>query len=170
VTAPPRKVDVRRGRLRITERLEDFPRQHEALQNAMEEFGPDFDLRQFKNAYESKTDLAAYNRAQAVERGLARIQNYVAEVAIDGCKLGELTIVHKNGEATNAFATLAEAGVISRALASRLQRAQRARSSIEHTYVRVPAGSVHRATVLIFESSREFIGPFRDWIEPYFTD
>ncbi len=168
--AAPRKVEIRRWRLRITERLEDFPRQHEALQSAMEEFGPDFDLKQFKSAYESKTDLAAYNRAQAVERGLARIQNYIAEVAIDGCKLAELTIVHKNGEATNAFATLAEASVISRALAARLQKAQKARTSIEHFYVRVPAGSVHRAAVLIFESSREFIGPLRDWIEPYLTD
>ena len=167
--APPRKVDVRRWRLRITERLADFPRQHEALQSAMEEFGPDFDLKQFKGAYESKTDLAAYNRAQAVERGLARIQNYIAEVAIDGCKLGELTTIHKNGEATNAFATLAEAGVISRALSVRLQKAQKARSSIEHFYVRVPASTVHRAAVLVFESSREFIGPFRDWIEPYLT-
>jgi uncharacterized protein YutE (UPF0331/DUF86 family) len=168
--APPRKVDIRRWRLRITERLEDFPRQHEALQSAMEEFGPDFDFKQFKGAYESKADLAAYNRAQAVERGLARIQNYIAEVAIDGCKLAELEIIHKNGEATNAFATLAEVGVINRALAARLQKAQKARSSIEHFYVRVPAGSVHRAAMLIFESSREFIGSFRDWIEPYLTD
>jgi hypothetical protein len=65
--------------------------------------------------------------------------------AIDGFKLGELTIVHKNGEATNAFATPAEVGVISRALAARLQKAQKAHSSIEHFYVRVPAGSVQRA-------------------------
>ena len=80
--APQRKVDIRRWRLRITERLEDFSRQYEALQSAMEEFGPDFDLKQFKNAYERKADFAAYNRAQAVERGLARIQNDIAEVAI----------------------------------------------------------------------------------------
>jgi uncharacterized protein YutE (UPF0331/DUF86 family) len=163
-----RKVDRKRWGLRVSERLADFPRQHEALRVAMEAFGPDFKIKAFKAAYESRQDLEAYNRAQAVERGLGRVQNYVAEMAIDGCKLAELQKTPVNsGEANEAFATLAGAGVISGTLRGRLERAQKARSAIEHHYVGIPAGTVHRAAELIRDCSWEFIGPYRDWIEEY---
>ena len=159
---------MRRRRLRINERLADFPRQHDALRVAMEAFGPDFEIKRFKAAYESREDLEAYNRVQTVERGLSRVQNYVAEMAIDGCQLAELKRARlRNGEANVAFATLANAGVISKSLRGRLERAQKARSAIEHHYVGVPAGTVHRAAELVRECSREFIGPYRDWIEKY---
>ena len=163
-----RKVDEKRWRLRIGERLADFPRQHEALRFAMEAFGPDFEIEAFKAAYESREDLEAYNRAQTVERALGRVQNYVAELAIDGCKLAELQEVRaRSGEANDAFATLAGADVISGALRGRLGRAQKARSAIEHHYVGIPAGTVHRAAELVRDCSLEFIGPYRDWIEAY---
>jgi hypothetical protein len=64
-----------RWRGEVTEHLEDFPRQYAALENAMAEFGGGFDLREFKAAFESTTDMNAYNRAQAVERALGRVQN-----------------------------------------------------------------------------------------------
>jgi len=166
--AEPRKVDHKRWRLRISERLEDFPRQHAALESAMAEFGEDFDAKRFKLAYESQTDMEAYNRAQAVERALGRVQNYVAEMAIDGSKLAGLKRARgKNGEASDAFATLAAAGVISNGLRGRLDRVQKARSAIEHNYVGVPAGTVYRAAELVRDCSQEFIGPYRDWIEGY---
>jgi uncharacterized protein YutE (UPF0331/DUF86 family) len=166
--AEPRKADRKRWRLRITERLEDFPRQQEALESAMAEFGEDFDVKRFKKAYESRADMAAYNRAQAVERALGRVQNYVAELAIDGSKMAGLKPIRgTNGEASNAFATLAKAGVIDNALRRRLDQAQKARSAIEHNYVGVPAGTVHRAAELIRDCSREFIGPYRAWIEEF---
>lgn len=134
----------------------------------MEAFGPDFEIKTFKAAYESRQDLEAYNRAQAVERGLSRVQNYVAEMAVDGCKLAELQKARAgSGEANDAFATLAGAGVISNALRGRLKRALKARSAIEHHYVGIPAGTVHRAAELVRDCSREFIGPYRDWIEEY---
>jgi hypothetical protein len=163
-----RKVDRKRWRLRIGERLADFPRQHEALRVAMEAFGPDFEIKAFKAAYESREDLEAYNRVQAVERGLGRVQNYVAELAVDGSKLAGLQKARAgDGEANDAFATLADAEVISSALRRRLERAQKARSAIEHHYVGIPPGTVHRAAELVRDCSLEFIGPYRDWIEDY---
>lgn len=166
--AEPRKVDRKRWRLRINERLEDFPRQHEALESAMAEFGKDFDVKRFKKAYESRADMEAYNRAQAVERALGRVQNYVAELAIDGSKMAGLNPIRgTSGEASDAFATLAKAGVIDNALRGRLDRAQKARSAIDHNYVGVPAGTVHRAAELIRDCSRAFIGLYRDWIEEF---
>ncbi len=163
---PPRKKDVIRWQREIVDHLEDFPRQHAALETAMAAFGETFELKQFKAAYETRTDMEAYNRAQSVERALGRVQNYFADLAIAGAKLAGLEVSPDGGEsaAQRAFATLRDAGVIDGALCRRLTRAQKARSMIEHTYVEVPAGTVHRAAELIYESAREFIGPYRSWI------
>jgi hypothetical protein len=65
---------------------------------------------------------------------------------------------------------LREAGVVSGGLCRKLIQAQRARTLIEHSYVGMPAGDVHRSVVLIHETAREFIGRYRDWIEAYVTD
>ncbi len=45
----------------------------------MAAFGDDFDLVRFKRAVNTSEDMEAYNRVQAVERALARVQNFVAE-------------------------------------------------------------------------------------------
>ncbi len=164
-----RKTDIVRWQREIVDHLEDFPRQHAALETAMAAFGETFELKQFKAAYETRTDMEAYNRAQAVERALGRVQNYVADLAIAGVKLAALEApdTRDEGAARRAFATLREAKVIDGALCRRLSRAQKARSMVEHSYVEVPAGTVHRTAELVHESSREFIGAYRSWVEAY---
>ena len=152
----------------IVEHLEDFPRQYAALENAMAEFGDGFDLQAFKAAFDSTTDMDAYNRAQAVERALGRVQNYVAQLSITGAKLGGLQLPKGDeSEAARAFTALRDAGVIGKALCRKLRRAQKARAMIEHSYVKVPAGNVHQATELIVSGAREFIGRYRNWVEEY---
>lgn len=164
-----RNADQARWRREIVEHLADFPRQYAALESAMAAFGADFDLAQFKKAYETATDMEAYNRAQAVERALGRVQNFVAQLAVAGAKLANLepALARDEGEAGRAFATLRDAGVINGALCKRLRRAQKARAMIEYSYVEVPAGNVHRAAELIRASAREFIGPYRAWVDKY---
>src|SRR5436305_7084445 len=76
-----RPVDLKRWRLAVVRHLEDLPRQYAALEHAMASFGVDFDLQQFKEAYNTSEDMDAYNRVQAVERALGRVQNYVGELA-----------------------------------------------------------------------------------------
>lgn len=166
---PPRKAEIARRRREVVELLEDFPRQHAALESAMGAFGEDFDLPPFKRAYETRTDMDAYNRVQAVERGLGRLQNYVADLSVAGVRLAGLEPGGSadDGEAQRAFTALKDAGVIDGTLCRRLRRAQRARAMIEHSYVKVPAGSVHRAAELIHVAARDFIGPYRRWVEPY---
>jgi uncharacterized protein YutE (UPF0331/DUF86 family) len=163
----PRKADIARWRREIVDLLEDFPRQHAALGSAMAAFGEPFDLKRFKVAYETQTDMEAYNRAQAVERALGRVQNYTADLAIAGVRLAglESTIPANGGPARQAFEALRTAQVIDGKLCRRLLRAQRARATIEHSYVNVPAGTVHQAAQLVHESSRDFVGPYRRWIE-----
>lgn len=162
--------DLRSWRRTIVAHLEDFPRQVEALETAMGTFGEDFDLAAFKRAYETRDDMEAYNRVQAVERAAGRVQNYVSELADAGSKLAGLerpSLKEAGSPAIQGIQAMRDAGVISRNLFNRLGRAQRARTMIEHSYVRTPAGDVHRAAVLVRESALEFIGRYRNWIAPH---
>jgi uncharacterized protein YutE (UPF0331/DUF86 family) len=164
----PSKAQRDRWKNEIVEHLGDFPRQYAALENAMTEFGAGFDLRSFKAAFDSVTDMDSYNRAQAVERALGRVQNYVAQLSITGAKLAGLQPPKaEESEAARAFAVLKDAEVIGGGLCRKLRRAQKARTMIEHSYVKVPAGSVHQAAELIVSGAREFIGPYRAWVEEY---
>jgi uncharacterized protein YutE (UPF0331/DUF86 family) len=164
----PSAAQRNRWRNEVVEHLEDFPRQYAALQNAMAEFGADFSLHQFKAAFDSTSDMDSYNRAQAVERALGRVQNYVSQLSITGVKLAELQLPKASeGEAARSFAALNRAGVIGGALCRKLRRAQKARAAIEHSYVKVPAGKVHQAAEMIAAGALEFIGPYRAWVEDY---
>jgi uncharacterized protein YutE (UPF0331/DUF86 family) len=170
--AGSRKVERRRWRSDIVRHLEDFPRQYAALERAMAAFGGDFDLRQFKRAFDTTEDLDAYNRVQALERALGRVQNFVADLAIAGAKLARLPHASKarGSPAHGAFAALREAGVISGELCRRLTRAQDARTMIEHGYIQVPAGRVHRSAELVRDAARDFIERYRAWIEPHLEE
>ncbi len=167
--ARPRKADLQRWRREIVDHLEDFPRQYAALESAMAAFGEDFDLDRFRQAYETRTEMQDYNRAQAVERALGRVQNFVADLAIAGAKLADLRVAEggNDGDAQRAFTALREASVIDAGLCRRLKAAQKARATIEHSYVTVPAGNVHRGAELIRDCARSFIGPYRAWIEGF---
>jgi hypothetical protein len=74
-------------RREVAVRLDDLPRQLLALESAMEEFGLDFELSEFKLAFEGKSGIKAYNKVQAVERAFSRVQNYVVELAEYGSRL-----------------------------------------------------------------------------------
>ena len=165
-------VDTKRWRLAIVRHLEDLPRQYAALEHAMASFGEDFDLQEFKAAYNTSDDMDAYNRVQAVERALGRVQNYVGELADAGAKLAALprpADTHRSPTEI-AFEAMRDAKVISASLCRRLVRARNARTRIEHSYVQTPAGDVHRAAILVRDTARDFIDSYRDWIEPYLAE
>jgi len=164
----PHKADRERWKRDIIRHLKDFPRQFAALETAMAAFGGDFDLQQFKAAYiaTDAAEMEDYNRVQAVERAVGRVQNYVADLAVAGTRLAGLSVEKEGSAAHRAFDALRDAGVIDGRLARRLIRAQQARVMIEHSYVDTPAGDVHRAAELVRESARDFIARYREWIEP----
>ncbi len=152
----------------VIARLEDLPHQILALQSAMEEFGGDFKLTEFKPAFERKSGIKAYNKVQAVERAFSRVQNYVVELAEYGSKLAQLELPKSHqGDAARAFDALKAEGVFSATLCNRLKRAQKARSAIEHEYVAVKAGRLHEAINLVLPAAQDFIGPFSAWIAAY---
>jgi predicted nucleotidyltransferase len=162
-------VDAQRLRLTIVRHLEDLPRQYAALEHAMASFGADFGLQQFKEAYDTAEDMDAYNRVQAVERALGRVQSHVGELAHAGVKLAALPRpADRHGSTTQtAFEAMRDAKIISARLCGRLVRAQNARARIEHSYLQTPAGDVHRVAILVRDAACDFLGSYRGWIEPY---
>ncbi len=164
-----RDAQRKRWRRDIVRHLEDFPRQYAALESAMAAFGEDFDLQSFKEAFNTTQDMPAYNRVQALEGALGRVQNFVAVLADAGVSLAALPrpAIADGSSAQQTFEALRDAKVIEGALCRRLTRAQRARSLIEHSYLQTPAEDVHRAASLVQESARSFIGAYRVWIEAF---
>jgi hypothetical protein len=165
----PRKAEQERWQRDIVRHLEDFPRQFAALETAMAAFGEDFDLQRFKEAFNTTEDLEAYNRVQALERAVGRVQNFVAVLADAGAKLAQLPrppIEADGSPAKQAFEALRDAEFVDRGLCRRLTRAQKARTMIEHSDLQTPAGDVHRAAELVHDTARDFIGVYRDWIAP----
>lgn len=168
-----RKAERLRWARDVVGHLEEFPRQYAALEHAMAAFGDDFDLRAFKRAFETTDDMEAYNRVQALERAVGRVQNFVADLAVGGARLAELpapATAEDRSPAHLAFQALRDAGVIDGSLCRRLIRAQRARSTIEHAYLETRAGDVHRATELVHEAALAFIAKFRPWIADYLPE
>lgn len=163
--------DRKRWQDGIARHLNDFPRQFLALEYAMSLFGTDFDLPQFKAAYNA-TDPATYHDVQALERAAGRVQNYVAALAEDGVRLADLDLIPVpagGSRAQGAFEALREEKVVTPTLCKKLIRAQRARSRIERSYVTVPAGDVHRAILLVHEAAKDFVVLYRDWIESFLS-
>jgi len=165
-----RRVERKRLVRRIVAHIDEFPRQHHALEHAMGAFGAEFDLGRLKDAFDTTDDMDAYNHVQAVERAVGRVQGFVGDMAQDGARLAGLPSSPPGGEgfrAKNAFEALRKAKVIDGRLCRRLVRCQDARTEIEHEYVQLRAGKLHEAALLVRDSSREFFDLFRAWIEPY---
>ena len=163
----PRSTDLRRWKKEVVDGLASLPREHEALEFGMAEFGPSFDLAELKKALAPRADIALYNRVQALERAVTRVQNILADLAIAGVKLGGLPLPATNaGPADRSFEALKDGGVISAALSRRLRNAQRLRNLIEHDYDKVTAGQLHKVAGEVRALSMEFVRPFRDWVGP----
>jgi uncharacterized protein YutE (UPF0331/DUF86 family) len=163
----PRPTDLRRWKKEVVDGLASLPREHEALEYAMAEFGTSFDLAELKRALAPRADIALYNRVQALERAVTRVQNILADLAIAGVKLGGVPLPATNaGPADRSFEALKEGGVISAALSRRLRNAQRLRNLIEHDYDKVSAGQLHKVAEEVREVTLEFVRPFRDWVGP----
>ena len=168
-----RPVDTKRWRLAIVRHLEDLPRQYAALEHAMASFGEDFDLQQFKAAYNTSEDMDAYNRVQAVERALGRVQNYVGELADAGVKLAGLAETGGHawvGDADRVRGDARRQDHQREALpAGWSRRRTRGHASSTATSRRPPATCIARRSscgTRLATSS----GSYRDWIEPYLAE
>lgn len=165
---PPPHKNTDRLRKEIVGNLEDFPRQLEMFRAAMNFFGDDFDLKEFKSSFEGENGMEASLRVQALERGFTRVQNYIAQLSQSGATLAglELPKIHE-GPAARSFDALKVAGVIDATTCKRLKQTQETRSAIEHDYLRIKAGRLHKSIGLLDVTVRDFIDPYTAWITPY---
>lgn len=164
----PNRKNTDRLRKEIVAYLEDFPYQFEAFEAGMNAFGDNFELKKFKDSFEGKDGTEGYLRVQALERGFTRVQNYIVQLTQSGVLLAglELPKIHE-GPAARSFEALKTAGVIDATTCKNLKQTQETRSAVEHDYVLMKAGRLHKSIALLAATARNFIGPYTTWITPY---
>jgi uncharacterized protein YutE (UPF0331/DUF86 family) len=168
-TAPAAPLEVndpdraRALKAKVRDRVSDLRRHLVALRTAMGEFGEDFELEQFRLAYESE-DPVLLNRVKAVERGVDQLYNYIAELAALGLELAELRTRRQETNARVDIDSLTRAGVIGPGRARRLQRLRELRRLLVHEYATATAEQVHEAARIIANEFVPFYDSYRAWI------
>jgi uncharacterized protein YutE (UPF0331/DUF86 family) len=153
---------------KIRDRVSDVRRHLIALRTAMAEFGEDFDLEQFQQAYDSD-DPVLLNRVKAVERGVDQLYNYIAELAAFGLELAELRTRRQETNARADLDLLRRIGVIGPERARRLQRLRELRRLLVHEYATATAEQVHEAAGIIASEFAPFYDSYREWITRGFS-
>jgi uncharacterized protein YutE (UPF0331/DUF86 family) len=170
-SAPLESSDPQRARVLKTkalERIGDVNRHLVALRVAMGEFGEDFDLEPFRQAYDSQ-DPVALNRVKAVERGVDLLYNYIADLAAFGLELAGLRGRRDETNARRDLDALKEAGVLARERTRRLQRLRELRRLLIHEYATATAEQIHESAQILIAELRPFSNSYRDWIRRGFT-
>lgn len=105
----PRKTPAKL-RAEILAHLEDFDYELLLLKTAMDQFGEDFKMGEFKRAFQREAGLEGSLQVKAVERAFARVQNQMAQLAEYGARLAGLEPPKtRGGTAARAFESLKEA-------------------------------------------------------------
>ncbi len=134
----------------------------------MAEFGEDFELEQFRQAYDSD-DPVLLNRVKATERGVDQLYNYVAELSAFGLELAEVRNRHQETNARADIDALERIGVIGRQRARRMQRLRELRRLLIHEYATATAEQVHEAARIVASEFVAFYDAYRDWISRGFS-
>jgi uncharacterized protein YutE (UPF0331/DUF86 family) len=149
---------------KIRDRVSDVRRHLIALRTAMAEFGEDFELDAFRQAYASE-DPTELNRVKAVERGVDQLYNYVAELSAFGLELAELRARRDDTNARRDLEALRRAGVLSGELTRRLQRLRELRRMLVHEYATATAEEVHESAIIVADNFPAFYNAYREWIK-----
>ena len=161
-------VRARALKAKVRDRVADVRRHLVALRTAMAEFGEDFELDAFRDAYDS-ADPIPLNRVKAVERGVDQLYNYIAELAAVGLELAE---VRSRGDELNArrdLDALQRIGVIGAERTRRLQRLRELRRLLVHEYATATAEQVHEAARIVADEFVPFYDAYRVWISRGFA-
>lgn len=169
--APLEAIDADRARAlkaKIRDRVSDVRRHLIALRTAMADFGDDFDLDAFSRAYGAE-DPVELNRVNAVERGVDKLYNTIAELAAFGL---ELATVRARGADLNArrdLEDLRRIGVVGPERARRLERLRELRRLLVHEYATATAEQVHEAARIVADEFVPFYEAYRVWIRRGFN-
>lgn len=153
--------------MKALERLRDIGRHESALRVAMGEFGDSFDLGEFRSAFES-TDPILLNRVNAVERGVDRLYNYMAELIAFGLELAGERVPTDDVNAARDLRELRRQKVFSRDRTESLQRLRELRRLMVHEYPQATADQIHEAAQLIVAILPAFTHAYVRWVKAGF--
>ena len=169
--APLEAHDPERARVlkaKIRDRVADVRRHLIALRAAMAEFGENFDLDEFRAAYDSE-DPVALNQVKAVERGVDQLYNYIAELTAFGLELAEVRTRDDELNARRDLRALESIGVIRPQRAQRLESLRELRRLLVHDYATASAEQVHEAARIVAAEFVPFYDAYRAWIARGFS-
>lgn len=164
--SPLEKDDPERARwlkAKIRDRVSDVRRHLVALRAAMAEFGEDFDLDTFGAAYDSR-DPDLLNRVAAVERGVDKLYNTIAELTALGLELAAVRPRDADLNARRDLKDLRRIGVIGAERARRLERLRELRRLLVHEYAVATAAQIHEAAQIVADEFTPFYNAYRTWI------
>jgi len=169
--APLEADDPERARwlkAKIRHRVTDVRRHLIALRAAMAEFGEDFDLAAFTAAHDSD-DTVLLNRVNAVERGVDKLYNTIAELTAFGLELAEVRPRGADLNARRDLNDLRRTGVIGPERARRLERLRELRRLLVHEYATATASQIHEAARIVADEFAPFYDAYRNWIARGFS-
>lgn len=149
---------------RIARRLQRMPGERTALQLAMGDFGEDFDVAAWREAYDSM-DPIDMNRVRQVTAGYAELVNHCTELVRAAVSLAELRPRDRRLDAPGDYRALARDGGISKERAQELIRLNTVRNHLAHIYIDVDAGEAHAAVLKLLEELPGFVKDFTAWLE-----
>lgn len=162
-SARPRR---RRSKLRrqIDAILADIPSHRETLDAAMAEFGTDFDLAAYTEAWGSP-DPDVRKRTATVERELEVLQNYLHGLAQIGLAEARGLGAIPGNLAGTPFEQLHELGVVSEQSARLLSGLQDLRNRTQHFYPAVPPEEVHQGVRELRGEITGFTDRYKRWLD-----
>ncbi len=170
--AAPLEVDdpdrARALKAKIRDRVTDVRRHLIALRAAMAEFGEDFDLDAFQRAFDAD-DPTALNHVNAVERGVDKLYNTIAELTAFGLELAGVRPRNADLNARRDLANLRRIGVLGPERARRLDRLRELRRLLVHEYATATAEQVHEAALIVADEFVPFYDAYRTWIARGFS-
>jgi len=138
------------------QRLTDARRHLRALEAATAEFGGDFDLDAFSDAW-SSNDPKTLHRAYAVQAGYENVINSVITAGREICELQGWVTGSSEPSSIEVLRALHENGVITAKVRQDLKDAQEMRSDVQHDYAGVAARNVHEAVLLVLRAAPDLI-------------
>jgi uncharacterized protein YutE (UPF0331/DUF86 family) len=136
----------------IKSRLLDASRHLHALEHAAAEFGGDFVLEAFEEAWRS-SDPHELKRAYAVQAGYENVLNGCIKIALELCELEAWSDPRAQPSSIESLELLHENGVITAKTRAALKDARERRSDIQHDYVNVVAREIHAAARQVIEQA-----------------
>jgi uncharacterized protein YutE (UPF0331/DUF86 family) len=136
----------------IKSRLLDATRHLRTLEHAATEFGGDFDVGAFEEAWRSG-EPDELKRAYAVQAGYENVINGCIKIAQELCELEGWNDPRAQLSSIESLKLLHENGVITVKTRAALKDAQERRSDIQHDYVNVVAREIHRAAQQVLEQA-----------------